>query len=149
MLSLRASERILKCTIIIEAWRSRSTFSSESQGTRHFFRIFPLIFDAFANGGVAAIDEMGTARFHALLLPEIISWFWDPDRNPRNAQLWFTCQNPWLLQEFLKEEILFTEKDEVGGSSAFGLSDIKGARRSNDYMKKYLGGAYGALPHFG
>jgi hypothetical protein len=122
--------------------------ANESQGTRHFFRIFPVIFEALRDGGIAIIDEMDSS-IHSLLLPEIIGWFWDPDRNPHNAQLWFTCQNPYLLQELTKEEILFTEKDEAGGSAVFSLTDIKYVRRDDNYMKKYLGGAYGALPHFG
>lgn len=122
--------------------------TNESQGTRQFFRIFPVIFDALSSGGIAVLDELDSS-IHTLLLPEIIRWFWDQERNPRNAQLWFTCQNPYLLQELAKEEVLFTEKDDTGRTVAYSLAAIKFVRRDDNYMRKYLGGAYGALPHFG
>ena len=111
-------------------------------------RIFPFLFIALQNGGVAVIDELDTS-IHPLILPEILRWFYDPVRNPRNAQIWFTCQNISLLRELTKEEILLCEKDNLGGTSVFGLSSIKSVRRIDNYMTKYLGGTYGAVPHLG
>jgi len=63
--------------------------------------------------------------------------------------LWFTCQNTYLLNELAKEQILFCEKDSKGRTAAFSLRDIKSVRRVDNYAKKYLGGAYGAVPHVG
>jgi len=122
--------------------------SSESHGTRQFVRIFPHISQVLANGGIAVIDELDSS-IHPLVLPEIIRWFYDPKRNPNRAQLWFTCQNPYLLTELTKEEIVFCEKDDTGCTTIFGLSSIKSVRRIDNYAKKYLGGAYGAVPHIG
>lgn len=123
-------------------------WSSESHGTRQFVRIFPLISQGLANGGVVVIDELDSS-IHPLILPEIIRWFYDPKRNPKRAQLWFTCQNPYLLTELTKEEIVFCEKDDTGCTSIFSLSSIKSVRRFDNYAKKYLGGAYGAVPNIG
>ena len=122
--------------------------ASESHGTRQFMRIFPFLFIALQTGGIAVIDELDTS-IHPLILPEILRWFYDPTRNPRNAQIWFTCQNISLLRELTKEEILLCEKDNLGGTSVFGLSSIKSVRRIDNYMTKYLGGTYGAVPHIG
>ncbi|MBV8183456.1 MAG: ATP-binding protein [Hyphomicrobiales bacterium] len=122
--------------------------AGESHGTRQFFKIFPLIYGALNFGGVAIIDELDTA-IHPLLLPEIIRWFYSPERNPRNAQLWLTCQHSSLLGELSKEEIFFCQKDRTGATSVFGLRDIKPVRRSENYIKKYLSGEYGAVPHIG
>jgi hypothetical protein len=122
--------------------------ASESHGTRQFARIFPFLFVALHSGGVAVIDELDTS-IHPLILPEILRWFYDPVRNPKNAQIWFTCQNVSLLRELAKEEILLCEKDNLGGTSVFGLSSIKSVRRIDNYMIKYLGGTYGAVPHIG
>ena len=127
---------------------SALSVTSESHGTRQFFKIFPMISHALERGGVAVIDELDSS-IHPLILPEIIRWFYDPERNPKNAQIWFTCQNPHLLQELSKDEILFCEKDTEGGTTVFGLNEITGVRRVDNYMKKYLGGAYGAVPHIG
>jgi hypothetical protein len=122
--------------------------SSESHGTRQFVAIFPIIAAALQNGGVAVIDELDSS-IHPLILPEILRWFYDPKRNPKNAQIWFSCQNVSLLRELAKEEILFCEKDKEGVTTIFGLSSIKNIRRIDNYMSKYLGGTYGAVPHIG
>jgi AAA15 family ATPase/GTPase len=58
----------------------------ESHGTRSFIRIFPLILSAFQNGGIAIVDELDLS-IHALILPEILRWFYDPGRNPSPAYL--------------------------------------------------------------
>jgi hypothetical protein len=122
--------------------------TSESHGTRLFVRIFPALFYALQRGGLAVVDELDNS-IHPLLLPEIMRWFYDSERNPKCAQLWFTCQNASLLQSLAKEEVLICEKDLAGGTSVFALKDIKSVRRIENYTKKYLGGAYGGLPHIG
>jgi energy-coupling factor transporter ATP-binding protein EcfA2 len=120
----------------------------ESHGTRQFLQIYPLLDLALRRGGVAVIDEMDLA-IHPLVLPEILRWFYEPTRNPRNAQLWITCQNVSLLEELTKEEIFFCSKDSTGGTSIYGLSEIVGVRRADNYYRKYLGGVYGAVPNLG
>jgi uncharacterized protein len=121
---------------------------NESHGTRQFIKIFPFIALALASGGLAVIDELDLA-IHPHLLPEILRWFRDPIRNPRDAQLWMTCQNPSLLEELTKEEIWFCEKDTRGRTTVYGLRDIQAVRRGDNYYRKYLGGVYGAVPHLG
>lgn len=120
----------------------------ESHGTRVFVRIFPLVTQALETGGIAVVDELDLA-IHPLVLPELLRWFHDPERNPRNAQLWMTCNNASLLEELIKEEILFCEKDDRGRTTIYGLRDIQAVRRNDNYYRKYLGGVYGAVPHLG
>jgi hypothetical protein len=120
----------------------------ESQGTRQFFRLFPFIFEALASGGIAVLDELD-ATIHPLLLPEILRWFYDPVRNPYDAQLWMTCHDPSLLEELTKEEVFFCDKDHGGKTSIYGLRDIQSVRRNENYYRKYLGGSYGAVPQIG
>jgi hypothetical protein len=120
----------------------------ESHGTRQFVKIFPLIFQALQTGSLAIIDELDLA-IHPLVLPEIIRWFHDPERNPHNAQLWMTCQSASLLEELIKEEVLLCEKDRDGRTSVYGLSNVQAVRRNDNYYRKYLGGVYGAVPHLG
>ncbi|MCC7530622.1 MAG: AAA family ATPase [Candidatus Melainabacteria bacterium] len=121
---------------------------NESHGTRQFIRTFPLIFDALANGGLAVIDELDIS-IHPLILPEILSWFHDSKRNPHNAQLWMTAQNPSLLEDLTKEEIFFCEKDRRGRTSLYGLKNVQAVRRTENYYRKYLSGVYGAIPKLG
>jgi predicted ATPase len=120
----------------------------ESNGTRNFFHVFPIISGALQNGGVAIVDEFDAA-LHPLLLPEIVRWFYDPERNQLGAQLWVTCHAASLLEELVKEEVFFCEKDLNGRTAVFGLRDVQGVRRVDNYYKKYLGGVYGAVPRIG
>lgn len=120
----------------------------ESHGTRSFVKIFPLLHQALEQGGVAVIDELDLA-IHPLVLPELLRWFNDPKRNPLNAQLWMTCNNASLLEELVKEEILFCEKNDDGRTTVFGLRDVQSVRRNDNYYRKYLAGAYGAVPRVG
>ena len=120
----------------------------ESHGTRQFLKLFPLISDVLAAGGIAVVDELDAA-IHSMLLPEIIGWFHDPVRNPRHAQLWITCHNVSLLEDLTKEEIVFCNKDWQGRTEIYALDDVKGVRRDYNYYKKYLGGVFGAVPNVG
>jgi hypothetical protein len=120
----------------------------ESGGTRHFVKLYPMIAKALETGGVLLLDEMD-ASIHPMVLPEILRWFHDPQRNPANAQLWMTCHNASLLDTLVKEEILFTEKDSAGRTSIYGLTDIEGVRREDNFYKKYLSGVFGAVPQIG
>jgi uncharacterized protein len=118
----------------------------QSNGTRAFIRLYPVIAQALENGGIAIIDELDLA-IHPLVLPEIIRWFHDPGRNPHDAQLWFTGQSVSLLDDLTPEEVLFCEKDRLGYTSLFLASDV--ARRDDNLRRKYLSGSYGAVPYIG
>ena len=48
-----------------------------------------------------------------------------------------------LLDHMEKEEIYFTEKTPDGRTEVYGLKDIAGVRRVDNYYKKYLA-AYSA-----
>lgn len=120
----------------------------ESQGTRMFLRLYPVLLRALETGGIAVMDELDTA-IHPLILPEILRWFHDPKRNPHHAQLWMTCHNASLLEELVKEEVIFTEKGTDGRSEIFALGDIQAVRRDDNYYRKYLSGSYGAVPNIG
>jgi predicted ATPase len=97
---------------------------------------------------VAVIDELDAA-IHPLLLPEILRWFYDRERNPHDAQLWMSCHNASLLEELIKEEVFFCAKDRGGRTEIYGLKDIQAVRRTDNYYRKYLGGMFGAVPQIG
>jgi hypothetical protein len=123
-------------------------FQAESEGTKSFVKIFPLIKEALIGGGTAVVDELDST-IHPNLLPEILRWFYDKGTNPHNAQLWISGQSASLLEDLHKEEIFFTEKNENGHTRVYGLKDIEGVRRVDNFYQKYLGGVYGAVPRIG
>jgi len=120
----------------------------ESHGTQTFLRIYPYLLRALETGGIAVLDELDTA-IHPLVLPEIVRWFYDPVRNPHDAQVWMTCHNASLLEELVKEEVLFCAKTHDGRSEVYSLGDIRSVRRDDNYYSKYLSGIYGAVPQIG
>ena len=120
----------------------------ESQGTRNFFNLFPDLNYVLNVGGVAVLDDFDN-DIHSLLLPEIVRWFYDPNKNKHNAQLIMSCHNATLLEVLEKEEVYFTEKNNKGETEIYGLKDIDKVRRDTNIYKKYLGGAFGAVPHIG
>lgn len=120
----------------------------ESQGTRAFIKLFPAIAAGLDSGGIVVIDELD-ASIHPLVLPEMLRWFHDQHtRNAYDAQLWFSCHNPSLLDELSKEEIVICEKDRKGRTKFHSLMDVK-VRRDENHYRKYLGGAYGGIPVIG
>lgn len=128
---------------------NRALFMPEqSNGTQHFVRIFPLIFATLQRGGMALIDELDFS-LHPALVPEIFRWFLDPVRNPKGASIWFTSQSPSIMDHLLKEEVFFCQKRHGGDTEIYGLKDISAVRRQDNFMRKYLGGVYGALPMVG
>ena len=124
------------------------SWNLESHGTRSFIRMFPWLLGSLSRGGIAIIDELDNA-IHPLILPEILSWFYDPKRNAHDGQLWMTCQSVSLMDDLMKEEIVFCDKDRQGRSEIYALMDIKAVRRNDNLYKRYLSGVYGAVPHVG
>jgi hypothetical protein len=120
----------------------------ESHGTQQFVRHFPILHFTLANGGIAVIDELDSA-IHPAVLPEILRWFSDPQRNPHGAQLWISCHSTSLLDDLLKEEVLICEKSSEGSTTVYRLGDVKGIRRGDDFARRYLGGIYGGVPRIG
>jgi uncharacterized protein len=120
----------------------------ESHGTQSFIKVFPLLLLALKHGGVALVDELDQS-IHPLILPEIVRWFYDPERNPHSAQLWMSSHSVSLLEDLTKEEVVLCEKDGYGRTQIFSLMDVQSVRRSENLYKKYLGGIYGAIPHIG
>lgn len=120
----------------------------ESHGTQSFIKMFPLISLALAQGGICLIDELDAA-IHPLILPQLVGWFHDTnERNPHDAQLWFTCHSASLLDDLTKEEVVICEKDRSGRTTAHSLMDVK-VRRDENLYRKYLSGAYGGVPQLG
>ena len=124
------------------------TIQYESQGTRNFFCLFPNLIYSLRVGATAILDEMDS-DLHPALMWEIVRWYHSKTENPHRAQLFVSCQNPSILSELEKEEVCLVEKSDRGESSAKRLSDFGHIRRDTNLYKKYLSGAFGAVPKFG
>lgn len=126
--------------------------SHESAGTLKMFSLYPDLQEVLQNGGVFFVDELN-ARLHPLLVRNFILTFLNPQINVTHAQLIFTTHDTWQLSNQLlrRDEIWFTEKDDMGLSTLYSLADFvdeEGTRIRKDesYEKNYLLGKYGAIP---
>ena len=122
--------------------------AEESQGTRHFLAMFPSIFFTLATGRPAIVDEFD-ANLHPHFAQEIVRWFHDQSKNQYGAQLFVAAHGPALMDDLEKEEIVLVEKGRDGATSALPLRNVRGVRREPSLMRKYLGGAFGAIPNVG
>lgn len=120
----------------------------ESEGTQKLFFLAGPLLDALANGRVLFIDEM-EARLHPLITCEIIRLFTN-EFNSKHAQLIFTTHDTNLLsnKRFRRDQIWFTEKDRVGATHLYALSELK-VRNDASFEEDYIEGKYGAIPFIG
>ena len=100
------------------------------------FALYPELQDVLEKGSVFFIDELN-ARLHPLLVRNFLLTFLNPEINTRHAQLIFTTHDTWQLSNQLlrRDEVWFTEKDELGISKLYSLADFvdeSGARIRKD-----------------
>ena len=125
----------------------------ESAGTQKMFLLFNDLQRIINNGKVLFVDELN-ARLHPLLLRNILLIFLSKEKNPKNAQLIFTCHEPWLLRSKIlrRDEIYFTNKDTSSGEATlYSLAEFTDGngvkiRPDEDFEKNYLLGKYDGIP---
>lgn len=129
---------------------ARNFEQSESDGTNKMLQLSPFVLGAIEQGHTLIVDEF-ESRLHTNLAKSIVKLFNRTETNPHNAQFIFSTHDTNLLSPQLtrRDQILFIEKDETGGSRAYNLSDIKGVRNDENYEKNYLIGRYNAVPKIG
>ena len=126
---------------------------NESAGTKKRFQFYSFLRQAIKTGSVLFVDELNS-RLHPLLLRNILLVFLSTEKNPNNAQLIFTCHEPWLLSAKIlrRDEIYFTNKDsETQASELYSLAEFKDnkgmkIRSDEDFEKNYLLGKYDGIP---
>ena len=120
----------------------------ESHGTKRFIATYPILNDALKSGGVAVVDELDIS-LHPMVLPEIVSWFEDSEKNPRGAQLWMTCHSILLMRNLVKEGVVICGKNRKGSSSVYSLGSVEGVRDNEDFVEGYILGVFGGIPVIG
>lgn len=120
-------------------------FSQESSGTRGAFVLLSLILPVLENGGLAVIDEFEN-DLHPLMLEPILDLFSNPQTNPKNAQMIFSCHAIEVLNLLEKSQVMLVEKDDQCESTACRLDSVSGIRNDQNFYAKYMAGAYGAVP---
>ena len=131
----------------------RFRMEDESAGTQKMFLLYNDLRQIISSGKVLFVDELN-ARLHPLLLRNLLLLFLSPEKNPNNAQLIFTCHEPWILRSktLRRDEIYFTNKNPKTGESVLyslaEFTDENGVkiRSDEDFEKNYLLGKYDGIP---
>jgi len=119
-------------------------FSYESRGTQSLFFTLANILRALKNNDIVIIDEIEHG-FHPEALNKLISYFIDENKN-KNAQLIFSSHSFGFMNKLDMHQIYLVEKDKNGVSSAYRLNQVEGIRSDENFLSKYMTGAYGAFP---
>ena len=118
----------------------------ESAGTQRLLVILTLAFRALDKGALLVVDELDVS-LHTLASASVLRLFCSRETNPRGAQLVATTHDINLMRwaGLRRDQLWFTEKDSIGATLLYPLTDIR-TRRSDDIAKGYLQGRYGAVP---
>lgn len=119
----------------------------ESDGTIKIFNIMPTILKNLEEGGLLCINELDT-KFHPLLFKKIVNMYKDKKINKNNAQLIYTAHSTFMFNnnDLRRDQIYLVDKDKLGKSHLYSLSEFRNLRADSDYEKKYLTGQFGAIP---
>ncbi|MCK9204718.1 MAG: ATP-binding protein [Bacteroidales bacterium] len=122
--------------------------NQESDGTKRLLQYIPVILDVIINDKVCFIDEMERS-LHPLLVKELVRKF--SGDNSTKGQLVFTTHESNLLDQdiFRQDEIWFAEKNKLGATELYPLTEFKKEHHTIDLRKGYLTGRYGAIPFLG
>lgn len=121
------------------------SFEEESDGSQELITILHQVYSALDKGGILVYDELEHG-IHPNIIPKIFDLFNSTDTNPHNAQLICTCHLADVMHSIHKTQILLTEKNEYSASDVWRLADIEHIRNDDNFVAKYLSGAYGAIP---
>ncbi|OMP76249.1 ATP/GTP-binding protein [[Flexibacter] sp. ATCC 35208] len=122
-------------------------FSEESDGTKRLLEYLPVLNSIVNSSSTFIIDEIERS-IHPLIVKKLISKFSGDELT--QGQLIFTTHESNLLDQeiFRPDEIWFAEKNIIGATSLYSLSDFK-EHNTIDIRKGYLSGRYGAIPFLG
>ncbi len=118
----------------------------ESAGTRRLLLLLGRVFRSLDQGTLLLVDELD-ASLHTFACEAVLSLFCCKATNPHNAQLVATTHDTNLLRSPIlrRDQIWFTEKDEIGSTDLFPLTDIH-TRKGDNIELGYLQGRFGAVP---
>jgi len=122
-------------------------FSEESDGTRRLMEYLPALFSAVNKCKTYFVDEIERS-IHPLLIKELLKKF-SHDEETKGQLIFSTHESNLLDQDiFRPDEIWFAEKNKVGATELYALSEFK-EHHTIDIRKGYLNGRYGGIPFLG
>ena len=122
-------------------------FSAQSNGTKLLYNRLKDFFIALDTGGVLIFDELD-AHLHSEIVPLLLNYFLDPEKNPKNAQLIFSTHSTELM-DTLKKYRVYLFKKIKGESICYRIDELEGnnlLRNDRSLEQLYKSGELGGLP---
>jgi hypothetical protein len=121
-------------------------YSEESSGTKHLIRILQAVFASLERGTLVAADELDTS-LHTQAADAVVALFATREINTGGGQLLATTHNTNLMANecFRRDQLWFVEKDDIGRSELYPLTDFA-TRKEMNIERGYLQGRFGATP---
>jgi hypothetical protein len=121
--------------------------NEESNGTRRLLDYILALNNLIKYPVTYIIDEIESS-IHPSLIKKLVEKF-SKDQDTKGQLIFSTHESNLLDQDILRtDEIWFAEKNAVGSSEIYSLSDFK-EHNTIDIRKGYLNGRYGAIPFLG
>lgn len=114
----------------------------ESKGTQALFAGLVDILISIEDGTVLALDEIETG-LHPHAVYKLLSYIVD-EFSDRKRQFIFSSHSFDFIKKLDPQQIFFVEK--IDNSSTFFRLDELGVRPDENFLSKYMSGAYGAFP---
>ncbi len=124
------------------------SLAKESDGTRRYLHLLPILLDKQGDR-VYLVDELDRSLHTTLSKSLIRSFRRIVENKERKLQLIFTTHDVILMEgdNFRKDEIWVTERDEVHQAHLISMAEFKDIRPDNQLRKSYLEGRMGGLPN--
>lgn len=116
----------------------------ESMGTKSLFLNLYKYWVALRDGSLLVFDEFDT-HLHAMILPEIIELFINPDINKNGAQLVITAHNTEIIDALGRYRVVLVNK-ENNESYCYRLDDVNMLRNDRLISPVYIKGKIGGTP---
>lgn len=114
-----------------------------SSGSQQLLVVLEKLNFVLRNGGVAVIDEFD-AYLHPTWLTDLITQFFNSNKNPKNAQLIMSTHSIQIINQLDKYQINIVE-NETGSTEITRLDQIEGVRSVEDFFGNYMSGKYGGI----
>lgn len=146
-----AGIKAIKCYSAYSAADGTETLiplAKESDGTRRYLHLLPILLDQ-QRDRVYLVDELDRSLHTTLSKSLIRSFRRIVENKERKLQLIFTTHDVILMEgdNFRKDEIWVTERDEVHQAHLISMAEYKDIRPDNQLRKSYLEGRMGGLPN--
>lgn len=122
------------------------SLKEESEGTQKFIAVFSDLIQLIKSGSLMVVDEFDKS-FHPLLTQTLISLLTNPKVNTKGSQIIFTTHDITLLDILDNDQINLVQKDFVGATEIYTVSDIRGLRGDVLNSKRYLRGEFESIPN--